>query len=201
MYREHGLVKQKACGSWIPGFSSVVWVTVIFSTTAWWVFWFQFYRWEDWFKECVTWLVTKLESELSLLHQICLEAVSFVLLSFCLQKEESWKQLQHLWVEWKVKQRGFWSTRAGFIFISLKVWVEMKRKTSEIYQVRRAGPGCVRLGSSCTHLRQERVWVLCHTPRGEEPDTAGLVAGEGRDSNLAYFVLFASFYNEHGFIL
>ena len=63
----------------------------------------------------------------SFLHQICLEAVAFVLLSFCLQKRKTGNNV-NIYEQRKRQTKLFLEYEAGFIFISVKVWVEMKRK-------------------------------------------------------------------------
>ena len=143
---------------------------------------------------------------------------SILCLAFLLfAKEENWKQLQHLWVEEKLN-KVVSGVQGRLHFHQLEGMGRNEKKTSKIYQVRRAGTGYVRLGSSYVwalstvaplmygpwaQLRRERGKCLSHTLGGEEPDTwerAGWWQG-GAGFNLAYFVLFASFYNEHGFLL
>lgn len=131
---------------------------------------------------------------------------SVLCLAFLLfAKEENWKQLQHLWVEEKLNKVV--SGIQGRLHLhQLEGMCRNEEKMPEMYQVRKAGTGCVRLGSSGVcglhTLAAGKRKVLVTHPWGEEPGTWGKGWWQGgADFNLAYFVLFASFYNEHGFLL
>lgn len=143
-------------------------------------FWFQFYGWEDWFQECVSgdWWQSRNRNWVFFTPNM-LGSSSLCLAFLLFAKEENWEQRQHLWAEEKAN-KAVSGVRGRLHLHQREGMGRDEKKMSEIHQVRRAGTGCVRLGSSCTHLRQERGKCLSHTLGGEEPDTRkGLVAGRG----------------------
>ena len=129
---------------------------------------------------------------------LCLAFLSFA-------KEENWKQLQHLWVGEKLNKvvpgiQGRLHLRAGWC-----VWKWRENVRDGSGEKSRRGvcrDSAPRVHVACTRLRQERAKCSAHALGGEGPGTWGKGWWQGGAGfNLAYFVLFASFYNEHGFLL